>query len=95
MAEVQTSVHSGEMARRFVEFVMMQSRQAGLFLGRSPHPQTGQATVQLEAARLFIDQLEMIRERTRGNLSAQESEILASVLEDLQKAYSDASENPG
>ncbi|HRJ72992.1 MAG TPA: DUF1844 domain-containing protein [Terrimicrobiaceae bacterium] len=87
MAEVQTSVHSGEMAQKFIQFVMMQSQQASLFLGRIPNPQTGKAEVHLEAGKLFIDQLEMIREKTRGNLSPQESEILTSVIADLQLAY--------
>ncbi len=41
----------------------------------------------LEAARLFIDQLEMIREKTRGNLSPEEVEILKNVLSDLQLAF--------
>jgi len=90
MAEVQSVVHSGENAQRFVQFVMMQARQAELFLGRVPLPQTGQREVHLEPARMFIDQLEMIREKTRGNLSNQETEILASVLADLQAAYEDA-----
>lgn len=87
MAEVQSSVHSGETAQRFVEFVMMHAQQASLFLGRLPHPQTGKTEIMLEPARLFIDQLEMIREKTRGNLSAQETEILNSILSDLQMAY--------
>ena len=45
---------------------MMQAQQASLFLGRIPHPQSGQSAVQLEPAKLFIDHLEMIREKTRG-----------------------------
>jgi Domain of unknown function (DUF1844) len=87
MAEVQTSTHSGELSQRFVEFVMMQAQQASLFLGRIPHPQSGKTEVLLEPAKLFIDQLEMIREKTRGNLTTQEKEILNSVLSDLEMAY--------
>jgi hypothetical protein len=91
MAEVQTSTHSGELAQRFIEFVMMQAQQASLFLGRIPNPQSGKTEVLLEPAKLFIDQLEMIREKTRGNLTNQESEILNSVLSDLELAYVQAS----
>jgi hypothetical protein len=91
MAEVQTSTHSGELSQRFIEFVMMQSQQASLFLGRIPHPQTGKAEVFLEPAKLFIDHLEMIREKTRGNLTTQEADILNSVLSDLEIAYVQAS----
>jgi hypothetical protein len=91
MAEVQTSTHSGELTQRFIEFVMMQAQQASLFLGRIPNPQSGKAEVLLEPAKLFIDQLEMIREKTRGNLTNQETEILNSVLSDLEMAYVQAS----
>lgn len=87
--------HSGEMATRFLEYVMMQSRQAGMFLGRIPHPQTGEPMVQLETARLLIDQLEMIREKTRGNLSNQEMRVLNEVLEDLGAAYAEARKAQG
>ena len=91
MAEVQTSTHSGELSQKFIEFVMMQAQQASLFLGRIPHPQSGQSEVLLEPAKLFIDHLEMIREKTRGNLTAQEAEILNGVLADLQMAFVQAS----
>ncbi len=91
MAEVQTSVQSGQMSERFIEFVMMQAQQISLLLGRIPHPQTGQKTVLLEPAKLFIDHLEMIREKTRGNLSNNEADILNNVLSDLQLAYVEAS----
>ena len=91
MAEVQTSTLSGELSQKFIEFVMMQAQQASLFLGRIPNPQSGQSEVLLEPAKLFIDHLEMIREKTRGNLTAQEAEILNGVLTDLQMAFVQAS----
>lgn len=91
MPEVQTSQQSGEMTQRFIAFVMMQAQQIALFLGQIPHPQTGKAERNLEAARMFIDQLEMIREKTRGNLTKEEEEILRSVLADLQLAFVNAS----
>ena len=70
---------------------MMQAQQASLFLGRLPNPQSGKNEVLLDPAKLFIDQLEMIREKTRGNLTSQEAEILGSVLSDLQMAFVQAS----
>jgi hypothetical protein len=91
MPQVQTSTYSGELSQKFIEFVMMQAQQASLFLGRIPNPQSGQSEVLLEPARLFIDHLEMIREKTRGNLTTQEAEILNSVLTDLQMAFVQAS----
>lgn len=84
---MQQAPVSGEMTQKFIAFVMMQAQQISLWLGRIPHPQTGKSEVNLEAARLFIDQLEMIREKTRGNLSQEETKILSGVLSDLQMDY--------
>ena len=92
MAEVQRSTQSGEMSQRFIEFVMMQAQQASLFLGRIASPQSGKTEVLLEPAKLFIDHLEMIREKTRGNLTNEEKEILNSVLSDLEMAYVQAAQ---
>src|SRR6267143_1166947 len=79
MAEVQTSTNSGELAQRFIEFVMMQAQNAALFLGQIPNPQTGKGEVNLELARMFIDQLAMIQEKTRGNLTNEETTVLPTV----------------
>jgi hypothetical protein len=94
MPEVQKSTQSGEMAQRFIELVMMQAQQAALFLGRIPNPETGKGEVNLEYARMFIDQLEMLQDKTRGNLSAEESQVLGGVLSDLRLAFVQASGAP-
>ncbi len=93
MAEVQTTTQSGELTQRFIEFVMMQAQNAALFLGQIPNPQTGQAEVNLEVARMFIDQLAMIQEKTRGNLSSEESTVLRNALSSLQMAFVEASQS--
>ena len=93
MAEVQTTTQSGEMIQRFIEFVMMQAQNAALFLGQIPNPQTGQAEVNLEVARMFIDQLAMIQEKTRGNLTNEESTVLRNALSSLQMAFVEASQS--
>ena len=88
MAEYQnTPVSSGEMAQRFIEFVMMQAQNAAFMLGQIPHPQTGRAEVNLDMAQLLIDQLVMIQEKTKGNLTNDESRILANALANLQIAF--------
>src|SRR3954471_4708205 len=93
MAEVQTSVNTGELAQRFIEFVMMQAQNAALFLGQIPNPQTGKGEVNLELAKMFIDQLAMIQEKTRGNLSNEESTVLRNALANLQMAYVEVAEH--
>jgi hypothetical protein len=87
MAEVQTSTQSGELSQRFIEFVMMHAQNAALFLGQIPNPKTGEGEVNLELAKMFIDQLAMIQEKTRGNLTNEESTVLRNALSNLQMAY--------
>src|SRR3954447_2196394 len=91
MAEVQTNTQSGEMSQRFIEFVMMQAQNAALFLGQIPNPQTGKGEVNLELAKMFIDQLGMIQEKTRGNLSNEEAAVLRNTLSNLQMAFVEVS----
>src|SRR3954465_3361161 len=91
MAEVQTSVNTGELAQRFIEFVMMQAQNAALFLGQIPNPQTGKGEVNLELAKMFIDQLGMIQEKTRGNLTNEEGAVLKNTLANLQMAFVEVS----
>ncbi len=95
MAEVQTSTQSGELSQRFIEFVMMQAQNAALFLGQIPNPQTGEGEVNLELARMFIDQLAMIQEKTRGNLTSEEGTVLRTTLTNLQMAFVEVSQNEG
>src|ERR1700757_5228985 len=87
MAEVQKTTQSGQMTQRFIEFVMMHAQNAALFLGQIPNPQTGKGEVNLDVARMFIDQLAMIQEKTRGNLSSEESTVLRNTLSNLQLVY--------
>jgi hypothetical protein len=87
MAEVQTSTNAGEITQRFIEFVLMQAQNAALFLGQIPNPQTGKGEVNLEVAKMFIDQLAMIQEKTRGNLTSEEATVLRNALSNLQLAY--------
>jgi hypothetical protein len=87
MAEVQTNTQTGELSQRFVEFVMMHAQNAALFLGQIPNPKTGEGEVNLELAKMFIDQLAMIQEKTRGNLTNEEATVLRNALSNLQMAY--------
>jgi hypothetical protein len=91
MAEVQKTVQTGEMTQRFIEFVMMHAQNAALFLGQIPNPKTGEPEINLDLARMFIDQLEMIQEKTRGNLTNEEAMVLRNALSNLQMAFVEVS----
>ena len=74
---------------------MMQAQNAALFLGQIPNPQTGKGEVNLELARMFIDQLAMIQEKTRGNLTNEETTVLRNALSNLQMAFVEVSQDGG
>ena len=82
----------GEMTLRFIEFVRMHGQNAALFLGRIPNPQTGKPQVNLELARMFIEQLAAIQYKTRGNLNPDEEAVLNSTLTSLQNGFAEALE---
>jgi hypothetical protein len=85
--EKMQSTQSGELSQRFIEFVMMHSQNAALFLGQIPNPKTGEGEVNLEVAKIFIDQLAMIQEKTRGNLTNEEATVLRNAVSNLQMAF--------
>jgi len=91
MAEVQKTTLSGELSQRFIEFVIMHAQNAALFLGQIPNPKSGEPEVNLDLARMFIDQLAMIQEKTRGNLTNEEATVLRNALSNLQMAFVEAS----
>ena len=95
MAEVQKTTQSGELSQRFIEFVVMHAQNAALFLGQIPNPKTGEPDVNLDLARMFIDQLAMIQEKTRGNLTSEETKVLSNALSNLQMAYVEVAREPG
>jgi hypothetical protein len=60
-------------------------------LGKLVNPLTGNAEKDLRQARITIDMLEMVREKTAGNLSPEEQRLLGAVLAELQMNYVDES----
>jgi hypothetical protein len=82
------------MSALFAQLVMQQANMAMLLLGKVPNPQTGETIRDIEAARLFIDQLEMLDEKTKGNLSKEEGQLLKQSLMSLRMAFVEAVESP-
>jgi hypothetical protein len=78
----------------FASLVMQQTRMALLLLGRVPDSESGKPRRDLDGARLFIDQLEMLETKTRGNLDAHEKSLLQQSLMELRLAFVEASSQP-
>jgi len=70
-------------------FVMQHQMTAMVYLGKMVHPETGKIERNLEGARFSIDLLGMLEEKTRGNLTAEESRLLEQTLTNLRLNYMD------
>lgn len=77
---------------RFSAFVFYQTQAGVMFLGQVENPATGKAELDLKKAANVIDNLEMLREKTRGNLNDSEKKLLEVALEKLRESYLAASE---
>jgi hypothetical protein len=66
-------------------------RNAAAMLGGMPDPRTGQAYLDLEGAREVIDMLDALRDKTRGNLSKADDELLIEVLGQLKLTFMEMS----
>lgn len=88
MAEIQKAqIGSREDTRRFLDLVSLFGTQALMALGKLANPATGKAEKNLDAARLFIDLLEMVERKTTGNLTPDESKVLKATLTDLRLMF--------
>lgn len=70
----------------FLDLAAMLAEPAAIYLGDAPLPD-GQWAENLEMARLHIDLLDVLRQKTAGNLTAQESAILEDLIYRLQVRY--------
>ena len=61
-------------------------------LGQVPDPVTGEAHRDFEQARFAIDLLDVLREKTEGNRSAEESVVIEEILATLRMAFVHASQ---
>ncbi|MDR0532567.1 MAG: DUF1844 domain-containing protein [Verrucomicrobiales bacterium] len=92
MAEVQkTSQNNGEVVQKFLQLVMMQAQNILYVLGKIPTPDGRVPAPNLEAAKMLIDQLEVIKIKTEGNLNKQETAILDEALSSVQMAFVEVS----
>ncbi len=71
----------------FSTFIMGLSTQTLMNLGEIPSPIDGQKKQDLDAAKELIDLLGILRDKTAGNLDANEQELLDGMLCDLRMRY--------
>lgn len=78
-------------SRSFQMLVDFLVRNAAAMLGGMADPRTGQAYLDLEGAREVIDMLDALRDKTRGNLSKADEDLLIEVLGQLKLTFMEMS----
>lgn len=81
-----------QSAVTFVGFVLSLAHTAAVHLGDVPDPMTGQpAQPNLLAAQQIIEILALLEEKTRGNLSAEERQLLEQIVYELRVRFVEVS----
>lgn len=68
-------------------FITTLALQASIALGVMPNPATNKTEEDLTQARFLIDTLNMLKEKTKGNLSKEEDGLLENILYELRTQY--------
>jgi hypothetical protein len=71
----------------FENLMRMLGSNAAMVLGAYADPRSGQPVVDPEAAREFIDMLDALQEKTKGNLAREEESVLLDLLGKLKMTY--------
>ena len=76
----------------FITGLMMEAVMA---LGDMENPATHKKEPNLRHAKILIDTLEMLKEKTKNNLSKDEDEAMSSILYDLRMRFVAKAKEPG
>jgi hypothetical protein len=86
-AVAATSADAPKRSPVFENLIRSLAQNAAMLLGGYADPRTGQPVLDLEGAREMIDMLDVLHEKTRGNLAAEEDTLLLDVLGNLKLAF--------
>ncbi|MFC1561599.1 DUF1844 domain-containing protein [candidate division KSB1 bacterium] len=72
---------------KFISLILNFQMSAMIGMGKLMNPVTNKTERKLDDARIAIDMLEMMQQKTRGNLASEEERMLNQVLTDLRLNY--------
>jgi len=75
--------------QQFLSLVIMLASACWQQLGKVPNPMTGKVEKELKHVQVTIEILSMLKEKTKGNLTAEEDKLLTNTISDLQLNYAD------
>jgi len=68
-------------------FITTLALQASIAIGDIPNPNTNKKEESLNQAKLLIDTLDILKEKTKGNLTSEENKLLENVIYELKMRY--------
>ena len=71
----------------FIGYITSLAFQAMIFMGEIPNPLTNETDKNLMQSKFLIDTLILIKEKTKANLSSQESDTLSGFIYELQTKF--------
>jgi hypothetical protein len=87
VADEEEDIPGADDPASFVNFLSTLATNAAAALGAVPHPATGKRSLDLDTGKYWLDVLAMVKDKTKGNLHAQESHLLEGLLADLRMQY--------
>lgn len=78
----------------FSAFIAELGTTAFAYLGGLQNPETKEIFIDLEMAKRTIDTIDLLKEKTKGNLTAPESNLLDNTLYNLRMTYIRIANNP-
>lgn len=80
----KTDNRSGELQMDFSAFILSLNASSLIHLGELPDPQARERSVNIPAARHTIEILEILKDKTAGNLEDEEQKLLDDILYTLR-----------
>ena len=74
----------------FSTFVMSLNTSVLYHLGELPDPESGEKFINLDLARHAIDTLVVLEQKTKGNLTEEETELMRNILYDVKIRFVNA-----
>jgi len=85
--EQKPAPEEGSFPVNFSSFILSLATSALIHLGEEANPATGEKSLQLPMARQVIDLISLLEEKTKGNLTEDESSLVSQLLFTLRMKY--------
>lgn len=87
MNETQKQNTSQDLQASFSMLIMSIASNSMMAMGHTPDPQTGKTEIDKQLAKFNIELLLTLKNKTKGNLTADEQGLLDHIIQDLQMKF--------